>query len=170
MRYGDLTIPFLESKPPLYDMGGGKVNRIIAQNPILKEWVREHDTVEQKTVGENIIHYRGTWTTKAAMMVSSQCNVHDEVDASNADVITQYETRLQGQKGGWRWYFSHPSVAGHGVDVYWQMSDKKEWVIKCGGMKFMEAVLRVRADVVKEVVRVPARGIRANQRLAAVIE
>jgi len=36
---------------------------------------------------------------------------------------------------------------------------RKEWVIKCGGMKFMEAGLRVRADVVKEVVRVLARAI-----------
>jgi hypothetical protein len=59
-------------------------------------------------------------------------NIHDEVDASDMEVITQYENRLQAQEdGGWRWYFSHPSLAGHGVDVYWQQSDKKEWFIKC---------------------------------------
>ena len=64
-------------------------------------------------------------------MIPSGLNVHDEVDASNADVITQYENRLQAQEdGGWRWYFSHPSLSGHGVDVYWQKSDKKEWFIK----------------------------------------
>src|SRR6185369_8339699 len=53
------------------DMAGGKINRLIAQNPILKEWVHGHDTVEQKSVGKNIIYYRGTFTNKAAMMVSS---------------------------------------------------------------------------------------------------
>jgi len=121
----------LPTQDDVYDMGGGKVNRIIAQNPILMSWVKDHDSIEQKSVGDNIIHYRGTYTQKQAMMVSSQCNIHDEVDASNSDVITQYETRLQGQVGGWRWYFSHPSVAGHGVDVYWQQSDKKEWIITC---------------------------------------
>lgn len=121
----------LPTQTDVYDMGGGKVNRIIAQNPVLKEWVKDHDTVEQKTVGSNIIHYRGTFSNKQAMMVSSDLNIHDEVDASNADVITQYETRLQGKADGWRWYFSHPSIAGHGVDVYWQQSDKKEWVITC---------------------------------------
>ena len=47
---------------------------------------------------------------------------------------------------------------------------RKEWVIKCRGMKFMEAVLRVRADVVKEVIRVLAGGIRADQCLAAAVE
>lgn len=122
----------LPTQSDVNDMAGGKINRIIAQNPILKNWVHQHDTVEQKQVGDNIIYYRGTFTTKQAMMVSSGLNVHDEVDASDAGVITQYETRLQAQEdGGWRWYFSHPSLAGHGVDLYWQQSDQKEWYITC---------------------------------------
>lgn len=113
------------------DMVGSKVNRIIAQNAILQQYVRDHDTVEQKSVGSNIIHYRGTFAVKQAMMVSSQLNIHDEVDASDPDVITQYETRQQAIADGWRWYFSHPSLVGHGVDVYWQQSDKREWFITC---------------------------------------
>lgn len=113
------------------DMVGSKVNRIIAQNGILQEWVRDHDTVEQKAVGSNLIHYRGTFAAKQAMMVSSQLNIHDEVDASDPDVIVQYETRQQAIADGWRWYFSHPSLAGHGVDIYWQQSDKREWFICC---------------------------------------
>lgn len=121
----------LPTQSDVGDMAGGKINRIIAQNPVLLEWVKEHDTVEQKSIGENIIYYRGTFTNKAAMMVSSDLNVHDEVDASNPEVITQYETRLQAKADGRRWYFSHPSLAGKGVDIYWQQSDKKEWFIKC---------------------------------------
>lgn len=122
----------LPTQSDIYDMAGGKVNRVIAQNDILKEWVQDHDTVEQKAVGNNIIYYRGTFTNKAAMMVSSGLNIHDEVDASNPDVIVQYETRLQAQAdGGMRWYFSHPSIVGFGVDIYWNQSDKKEWVISC---------------------------------------
>lgn len=117
------------------DMAGGKINRIIAQNPILSSWVKDHDTVEQKSVGKNIIYYRGTYTTKAAMMVSSDLNIHDEVDASDASVIAQYETRLQAKADGRRWYFSHPSIAGYGVDIQWQKSDKKEWFITCPSCK-----------------------------------
>jgi hypothetical protein len=114
------------------DMVGGSFNRIIAQNAILQDWTKDHDTVEQKQVGEAMIFYRGTFTAKQAMMIPSGLNIHDEVDASDQDVITQYENRLQAQEdGGWRWYFSHPSLSGHGVDVYWQQSDKKEWFIKC---------------------------------------
>lgn len=121
----------LPTESDVQDMAGGKINRIIAQNPIFLQWIKEHDTVSQKNVGKNIIYYRGTFTTKAAMMVTSQLNVHDEVDASNPEVITQYETRLQSQAGGMRWYFSHPSVVGAGVDIQWAKSDQKEWFIHC---------------------------------------
>lgn len=113
------------------DMAGSKVNRIIAQNPILQEWTKDHDAIEQKSVGSSIIHYRGTYTQKKAMMVSSDLNVHDEVDASDPEVITQYENRLEAKADGKRWYFSHPSLAGFGVDIYWQQSDKKEWFVLC---------------------------------------
>lgn len=130
MKHIDI-IYTLPTSGDVTDMAGGKINRIIAQNPILNSWIKDHDTVEQKAVGENIIYYRGTFTTKQAMMVSSKLNVHDEVDASDASVITQYETRLEAQADGMRWYFSHPSIAGHGVDIHWQNSDKKEWFITC---------------------------------------
>lgn len=122
----------LPTQGDVQDMVGGSINRIIAQNPILMDWVKDHDTVEQKQVGDSMIFYRGTFTAKQAMMIPSGLNIHDEVDASDPQIITQYETRLQAQEdGGWRWYFSHPSLSGHGVDVYWNQSDKKEWFIKC---------------------------------------
>lgn len=133
-KLGRDIIYTLPTQGDVEDMAGDKINRIVAQNPILSTWVKEHDTVAQKSVGSNLIHYRGTFTSKQAMMVSSGLNVHDEVDASDPAVINQYETRLEGQESEdmkWRWYFSHPSLAGHGVDVYWQQSDKKEWHITC---------------------------------------
>lgn len=120
------------------DIVGGSFNRIIAQNPILMSWVRDHDTVEQKSVGDNLIRYRGTFSPKQATMVPSSLNIHDEVDSSDPQVLTLYETRLEGQareEDKWRWYFSHPSLSGHGIDVYWNQSDKKEWFITCNACK-----------------------------------
>jgi len=116
------------------DIVGGSVNRLIVQNAVLRDWVKDHDTVEQKSVGENLIRYRGTFSPKQATMVPSSLNIHDEVDNSDPSVLTLYETRLEAQEGEenkWRWYFSHPSLAGHGVDVYWQQSDQKEWYVTC---------------------------------------
>ena len=130
-KYKKDIIYTLPTQSDVYDMVGGKFNRIIAQNPTLMGWVKDHDSVEQKAVGDSIIYYRGTWTQKAAMMVSSDLNIHDETDASNADVITQYETRLAAKAGGMRWYFSHPSLSGHGVHKFFLLSDQKHWFITC---------------------------------------
>lgn len=121
----------LPTQGDVQDMAGGKINRIVAQNEVLRSWVKEHDTVEQKSIGESIIHYRGSFTTKSAMMVSSDLNIHDEVDASDPGVIEQYETRLQAKADGWRWYFSHPSSEDYGIDVHWKNSDQKHWFIVC---------------------------------------
>ena len=110
---------------------GDKVNRIIAQNPILQKYTEDKDSVEQKRVGNYTIHYRGTFTQKAAMMVSSDLNAIDEVDASNQKVVEQYSTRLQHSKYKNEWYFSHPSAPKTGVDKWWEISDQKHWMIDC---------------------------------------
>lgn len=110
---------------------GGKINRIVAQNPVLRDWVKDKDTVEQKTIGDSIIYYRGTWSEKSAMMVSSDLNIYDEMDASNQKVIEQYSTRLQHSKIKREWFFSHPSVEGNGVSNKWELSDQKHWFITC---------------------------------------
>lgn len=121
----------LPTSADVNDMAGGKINRIIAQNPIFEEWVSDHDSVTSKRVGKNTIYYRGTFMQKAATQVASQLNVHDELDASKQDVIEAYETRLQATSGGMRWYFSHPSLPDFGVDKFWQISDQKHWFITC---------------------------------------
>lgn len=125
----------LPTNEDMRQFAGGKTNRIIAQNPIFQEWVKEKDTVEQKTVGDNIIYFRGTFSQKAAMMVSSDLNAYDEIDASNQSVIEQYETRLQHSKLKRQWYFSHPSVPGNGVSRHWDRSDQKHWFVVCRACK-----------------------------------
>lgn len=121
----------MPSSSDMKDFVGGKVNRIINQNPILQEYVKDKDSIEQKQVGENIIYYRGTFTEKAAIAVSSDLNIHDEEDRSRQDVIQTYSSRLQHSKHKWEWHFSNPSVEGNGVSRYWSRSDQKHWFITC---------------------------------------
>lgn len=113
------------------DFVGGKVNRIIQQNPVLLEYTKDKDSVEQKQIGDNIIYYRGTWTEKAAIAVSSDLNIHDEEDRSKQSIISMYSSRLQHSKFKYEWHFSNPSVEGNGVSKYWGRSDQKHWFITC---------------------------------------
>lgn len=117
----------------VHDFVTSKVNRIIDQNPILQEWTKDKDTIEQKKVGDSIINYRGTWSERAALMISSDLNVHDEVDRSNLKVVDQYYSRLQHSKYHWQWLFSNPSVPEIGVHKLWNRSDQKHWFVTCDG-------------------------------------
>ena len=92
----------------MHQFVGGKVNRIVNQNPILKQWVDEKDSVDQKSVGDNFIYYRGTFTDRSALTITSDINVHDELDRSDQKVVEQYHSRLQHSPYKYEWYFLHP--------------------------------------------------------------
>lgn len=134
-NYGLEAIYTLPTEADVNAMVGSKVNRLIAQNPILQSWTKDKDTIIQKQIGDNFIHYKGTWTEKAAIMVPSDWNLYDEVDASKQAIIEQYATRLQHSKYRWEHYFSHPSAEGYGVDKIWQISDQRHWHIYCEACK-----------------------------------
>ncbi len=110
---------------------GGKVNRIIANNKCMLEDVADKDSIEQKQVGNSMIYFRGTWTKKAAIMVTADRLVHDEKDSSKLDVIADYQARLQHSKFKQTHTFSHPSLPEIGVHADWLKSDQKHWFVKC---------------------------------------
>jgi hypothetical protein len=114
---------------------GGKVNRIIANNPSMLADVADKDSIEQKQVGGSMIYFRGTWTAKAAIMITADRLVHDEKDSSKLDIVEQFKARIQHSKIGEVHTFSHPSLPSTGVHSDWEKSDQKEWFIQCGMCK-----------------------------------
>lgn len=110
---------------------GGKTNRIIKQNPVLAEYTKDKDTIDQKQIGDSMIYYKGTFVERAALMTSADLYCSDEIDRSNSKVVEQYDSRLQHSDYKWRWYFSNPSVVGHGTSEFWEQSDQMHWFIKC---------------------------------------
>ena len=110
---------------------GGKMNRIIAQNPVIQSLTSDKDSIEQKQFGANMIYFRGTWGERSAISHSSDLNIHDEASRSKQDILELFETRLQHSKHQWQWVFSNPAVKGDITDRCWSKSDKKEWFITC---------------------------------------
>jgi len=117
------------------EMVGGKMNRIIDQNPHFQTLTKDKDTIEQKKIAHAMAYFRGTWTQKASMMVPADVLLHDEIDTSKQDVIEGYQSRMAHSRFKWRWTFSHPSVEGYGVHAEWLRSDQKHWLVTCGACK-----------------------------------
>lgn len=123
----------LPSASDIKDFVSGKTNRLIDYNPVFQEWTADKDSVEQKRVGDNIIYFKGTWTERAAIATPADLYISDETDRSKQEIVAQFSSRLQHSKYQWEWYFSNPSVPGHGVDKWWEKSDQKHWFIRCSG-------------------------------------
>ena len=113
------------------DFSSSKVNRIINANPILKDWASSRDTIFQKQIGGNIIYYRGTFVEKAAVMITADLLVVDELDRSDQSTVETYESRLQHSQYKWKWYLSNPSFTGTGISKMFENSNQNHWMIKC---------------------------------------
>lgn len=134
-RKGVNAIYTMPTDGDVRDFVAGKVNPLISANPALHSLITDKDSIEQKRVGKNTVYFRGTWTSRAALSVSSDLNVHDEEDRSNPDIVAQYASRLQHSEFRHEWHFSNPSSEGHGVDRYWKESDQKHWFVTCPACK-----------------------------------
>lgn len=119
---------------------GGKTNKIIAQNPILQTWTNDKDSIEQKQFGSNTIYYQGSWTERAALMITAKKLIVDEYDRCKQEIIEQYDSRLQSIADPKKAFFSNPSMPEFGIHKYYLKSDQKKWHIKhsCGKIYVMD--------------------------------
>lgn len=133
---------------------GSKVNRMAQQNPVIQRAMADKDSITQKQIGENYIHYLGAMTERSAIMLSLDMLVADEYDKAPQEILETYDSRLQHSKHGYKWVFSNPTLPDFGVDRFWQISDQKKWHIQhaCGKVFCMDESC---IDYESEVFRCP---------------
>lgn len=119
---------------------GSKTNKIIAQNPIFQQFTKDKDSVEQKQFGEATVFYQGSFTERAALMITAKKLVVDEYDRCKQDIVEQYDSRLQSIADPQKAFFSNPSKPDFGIDKFYSKSDQKKWHIthSCGKEYIMD--------------------------------
>jgi len=119
---------------------GGKTNKILSQNPIMAAWTKDKDSIEQKQFGDNTVYYQGSWTERAALMITAKKLVVDEYDRCKPQIVEQYDSRLQSIAEPKKAFFSNPSAPDFGIDRLYKQSDQKKWHIthSCGRQYVMD--------------------------------
>ena len=128
-----------------------KTNALVNNNPILKmsladdslDVKRNVDSIRRKRIGNSFVYFKGTKSKTAALMITSDLNIHDESDRSEKFIIEQYESRLATSPYKGRWIFSNPSAPNMPADLLYQASDQKHWFIKherCGHWQYLDWV------------------------------
>ena len=134
-RYKKMNIGYiLPTVEMVQKFVGSKVNMIAQQNPVIRELMKDKDSITQKQIGESYIFYLGAMTERSAIMLSLDMLVADEADKAPPNILEVYDSRLQHSDHKYKWVFSNPTQPDFGVDIFWKQSDQKKWFVhhSCG--------------------------------------
>ena len=110
-----------------------KVNPLIYESPALKRMLdKEVDSVELKKIGKNFLFTRGSKSETAALSISADCLVIDEVDRCDAETVKQFRSRLQASPLQIIKQFSTPTISGLGISKEAETSKRYRHMATCG--------------------------------------
>lgn len=109
---------------------GSKFNKIIQANR--HEFLgMDTDSVERKELNDRFVFFKGTVSKTGPISTTADLLIHDEVSRSDQHAIETYKSRTKASKYKGRWIFSNPGTERDELDLAWQKSDQKEWIITC---------------------------------------
>ena len=107
-----------------------KTNKILKENPQVFSGINA-DNVERKEFNGRFMFFKGTVSKTAAIMTTADLLIHDEASRSDQSVIDTMKSRTKASKYKGRWLFSNPTTEKDAIDIAWNKSDKKEWMVTC---------------------------------------
>lgn len=109
-----------------------RIDPVIAGSDFLKELVdKDLDNSEIKKFGESYFYLRGCQSNNAPISVPADHLIHDEVDFSDEEVITKYQSRLTHSPYKRKDYLSTPTFPKIGIDAHFQSSRRHFSMCKC---------------------------------------
>lgn len=107
-----------------------KVNKYLQANQ--QEFAgMDTDSIERKEINGRFWFFKGTVSKTAAISTTADILIHDEISRSDQVAIQVYKSRIKASPYKGRWLFSNPGTERDELDLAWQKSDQKEWVITC---------------------------------------
>lgn len=109
-----------------------KLNPLITESPELRRLVDpDVNNSELKKIGKNFIFIRGSRSETAALSISADCLVADEIDRCDPDTLRQFRSRLQASDLQIIKQFSTPTVAGVGISKEAETSRRHYHMATC---------------------------------------
>lgn len=109
-----------------------RIDPVIQGSPYLKDMLQgELDNTEVKKIGDSFLYLRGAQSSNAPISVPCDHLIHDEVDFSDPEVLSQYQSRLTHSKFKRKTKLSTPTLPDRGIDYEFQRSRRKFNMVKC---------------------------------------
>lgn len=109
-----------------------KLDPLIQGSPEVKRLLNYHvDNSELKKIGNNFIFIRGSRSETAALSISADALVADEIDRCDEDTLRQFRSRLQASDLQIVKQFSTPTIEGVGISKEALDSRRYRHMAKC---------------------------------------
>jgi Phage terminase large subunit (GpA) len=109
-----------------------KLNPLIDNSPDVRRLINLNvHSMELKEINKNFIFIRGTKSDTAALSISADALVVDEIDRCDPDVVKQFRSRLQASEFQVIRQFSTPTINGVGISKESETSKKFRHMAKC---------------------------------------
>jgi hypothetical protein len=124
------TIYTMSSDSDVNEFVSSKFNKIVQAN--IHEFAgMATDNVERKEFNDRFIFFKGTNSKTAAISTTADLLIHDEISRSDQGAIETYKSRTKASQYKGRWMFSNPGTERDELDLQWNKSNQKEWLITC---------------------------------------
>lgn len=129
---GFSTIYTLPSAKAAMNFMKTRIDPIISGSDYLKEAISKTvDNTDMKQFGDSYLYLKGAQVDSQAISVPADMLIGDEVDNSNQEVLTLFESRLIHSKYQYNVKLSTPSVPGYGIDKAYKESRRHVHLCKC---------------------------------------
>ncbi len=109
-----------------------RLDPVIATSPYAKDALNTAvDNSEVKMFGESFLHFRGCAAGNAAISIPVDHLIHDEVDFSDQEVLSQYESRITHSEYKRKTKLSTPTLPDFGIDAEFKASRRHINLVKC---------------------------------------
>lgn len=121
---------------PDFEMSRGfaqsRVNPVIDRSPLLKELIKNSNSVNLKQIKEAFLHIKYTKGDEShALSVPADAVIADEVDHSDLETLNLFRSRLEHSKHKIFKRFGTPTVPGFGICKAYDESDQWSFGFKC---------------------------------------
>ena len=134
---GFTTIYTLPSAKAAQNFMKTRIDPVVSSSQYLSELVSSTvDNTDVKQFGESYLYLKGCQVDSQAISVPADMLVTDEVDNSNQDVMTLFESRLIHSPYQYKVRLSTPSIPNYGIDAMFRQSRRHKHLCKCNHCNF----------------------------------
>ena len=132
----------LPTQDDVSDFSDSRFRPLIRDNMgLIGKYIRDTNRTNLKRIGRANLYFRGARMSQKTdaneksihkiKTFSSDCCVFDEVDEMDQLAITAGLERMAHSTLKHEWYLGNPTIPNYGIDLLYQESDQRVWMVRC---------------------------------------